>query len=245
MSEIVLPTKRIKATSLNPKLLIIYGPHKVGKTTLLSYLDDAFILDIEDGARFVDSVRLAATTLEEVNKICAKIKESKNPYKYLIIDSVTRLEDIILPYAASLYRATSMGKGWDGTDVLSLPNGAGYKYLRDAIKTYINSFKGLAEHVILVGHLKDKIVSKAGTEVSVKDLDLTGKVGSIICQDADAIGYLYRGENSELRINFQSSESLVCGARPPHLKGKDIKIADYDADKNELVNVDWKSIFPN
>lgn len=27
-----------------------------------------------------------------------------------------------------------MGKKWDGTDVTTLPNGAGYKYLRDAVK---------------------------------------------------------------------------------------------------------------
>ena len=79
-----------------------------------------------------------------------------------------------------------------GMSILSLPNGGGYLYLRIAFQKWIDKLNKLADHVILVGHLKDKVVDKKGTEVVVKDLDLTGKLKQITCSRADAIGYISR-----------------------------------------------------
>ena len=86
-------------------------------------------------------------------------------------------------------------------------------------------------------------IEKKGKEVQAKDLDLTGKLKAITCSDADAIGYLYRGTDNELIINFQSSDEVTCGARPAHLKGQQITVAEYDEDKNDLKNVAWDKIY--
>jgi len=87
----------------------------------------------------------------------------------------------------------------------------------------------LADHVILVGHLKDKMLDKKGKEVSSKDLDLTGKIKQITCANADAIGYIYR-ENEETKISFNSQGDITAGSRCGHLKGQDIVL-------------DWTKIF--
>lgn len=73
-------------------------------------------------------------------------------------------------------------------------------------------------------------------------LDLTGKSGSILCSQVDAIGYIYRNEN-ETRINFSPSNNLISGARSPHLRNQDIIIAESDDQNN--VKVDWSKIFIN
>ena len=73
--------------------------------------------------------------------------------------------------------------------------------------------------MILVGHLKDKLLDKKGKEVSVKDLDLTGKIKQITCANADAIGYIYR-EDEKTMISFDSKEDVTAGSRCAHLKGK-------------------------
>jgi len=54
-----------------------------------------------------------------------RIKEQGKPYKYVTLDTVTALEDMVKPLAAKLYRETPMGKNFSGDDVIKLPNGAG------------------------------------------------------------------------------------------------------------------------
>ena len=109
----------------------------------------------------------------------------------------------------------------------------------------IEKIKKLADNVILVGHLKDSVIEKAGKEVDAKDLDLTGKLKQILCADADAIGYIHRGKNSELLVNFKSTDQVLCGSRCDHLRGQIIKVADYDEKENELININWSLVFPD
>jgi hypothetical protein len=111
---------------------------------------------------------------------------------------------------------TPMATGKDGKvysdNVLKLPNGAGYLYLRNAFDLMIDKFKEAFPRTILSGHIKDKFIDKAGTEVAAKDLDLTGKIKSIVCSRADAIGYLKREENKCI-ITFKTSDEINCGVR--------------------------------
>ena len=41
--------------SLNPKVLLLYGAPKVGKTTMLSKLDDCLIIDTEKGTNMLEA----------------------------------------------------------------------------------------------------------------------------------------------------------------------------------------------
>ena len=117
-----------------------------------------------------------------------------------------------------------MGKNFEtknpGMSILSLPNGAGYLYLRMAYKKWIDRLNLLADRVILVGHLKDKMLEKKGKEVAVKDLDLTGKIKQITCANADAVGYIYREGDGITMISFDSMDDVTAGSRCHHLKGK-------------------------
>jgi len=40
-----LPKQKVKAEIQSPETLVLYGPPKIGKTTLLATLDDFLILD--------------------------------------------------------------------------------------------------------------------------------------------------------------------------------------------------------
>ena len=219
--SIKLPTEKVKALTKNPKTMVIYGPPKVGKTTILSQLDNCLIIDLESGTDLIDALKVKVNDLKEIKAVGEAIKEAGKPYKYIAIDTITKLEEWCEDFGKELYKQTPMGKSFKGDSVLTLPNGAGYLYLRMAFMKMINYIKTLSDHIILVGHLKDKILEKKGKEVNAKDLDLTGKLRSITSAGADAIGYVYRDGN-EVRINFQSSDEVLCGSRCEHLKGKDI-----------------------
>ena len=228
-----LPKKKVKALRKSPKNMVLYGPPKIGKTTALSKLNDCLILDLEDGSDMVEALKIKAHSLSDLSKIGQSIIKEEKPYKYVAVDTITQLEIWCESEAKVLYQNTPMGKNFDrdnkGLSVLSLPNGAGYLYLRMAYKKWLDRLNKLADHVILVGHLKDKVIEKKGKEVTSKDLDLTGKIRSITCANADAIGYVFR-EGDKTMISFDAGQDINAGSRCDHLKG-------------QVMELDWTNIF--
>ena len=218
---------------------------KSGKTTLLSFLDQCLIIALEGGSEFLEALSVQARSVADLGEIAQAIKAKiaelgKKPYKRIAIDNATRLEEICLPYAATLYRQLPTAKKWEGTDVRTLPNGAGYLYLREAVKKVINMFKDLCDQFILIGHTKDKIINKEGEELTEMAIDLVGKLGDIVCGEADAVGYVYRKKNQTI-ISFEGGDNSIIEARAKHLRGKKIVIAESNDDND--VTVDWDKIY--
>jgi hypothetical protein len=259
MSEIVLPKQKVKASTQSPKNLIIFSAPKVGKTELLAGLPNNLILDMEEGSDFVDAMKIKVKTVEDIKAVGVAIKKDDYPYDFVTVDTVTALETICLPYAEILYARTPMGKNWFKPDkndetkladesgkkqygqITSLPNGAGYTYLRQAFTNIVEHIKTFAPRVILLGHVKDTLLEKDGADVSSSDLDLTGKIKRIAASQSDAIGYLYRHKDGKKNIlSFKTTGDISCGARPAHLRNKEIIISEM-TDKGLVTH--WKEIY--
>ena len=146
----ILPEEKVKAATKSPKRTIIYSLPKMGKTTALSQLEDCLIVDLEEGSNFVDALKVKASNLTELGELINALKSKKaelgrNPYKFIALDTATALEEIVLDLAAKKYRALPIGKNWQGDgkgnyDVRTLPNGAGYLYLRLAFQQVVDEF---------------------------------------------------------------------------------------------------------
>jgi hypothetical protein len=237
--SIVLPTKKVKAVQVNPKRLIIYSKPKAGKTTAFSMLEDNLILDLESGSGYVDALKVDIPDLKTLLDTGKAIKDAGKPYKYVTVDTVTALEGMIMPLAIKLYKATPMGKNYDGTDVTTLPNGAGYLYIRQAFFQVLDFIDTLADTVILSGHIKDTVVDDKGDMVMSANNDLTGKIKSLICANADAIGYLYR-KGSKAMLSFRTTDDVTCGARPEHLRDQEIVLTEMN---EGVLKNNWDKIF--
>lgn len=229
-----LPTKPVPATSTNPKFLILFGRPKAGKTSAIAQLENNLIVDLEGGSTFIDAMAVQARTVGDLGEVAQAIraenqKVGHNVYKHITIDNATRLEEICLSYACTLYKQTPMGRSYTGTDVRTLPNGSGYLYIRQAVRKVIDMFRELCDEFILIGHVKDVQIEKDGQELNEMALDLVGKLGSIVCGEADAVGYMYRKEN-ETHISFKGGDGTIKEARAPHLRGKDIVITTCNED---------------
>ena len=239
---IQLPTQKIAPVRANPKRMVIYSKPKAGKTSALALLDNCLILDFENGSDYVEALKLKVDSLATLKAVGQEIVKAGKPYKYIAVDTVTALEEMCLSYAKTLYMETPMGKNFNGDSVLKLPNGAGYLYLREAffkILDYIETLVPEDGSIILLGHLKDKMLETNGKEVSAVDLDLSGKIKSIVCAKADAIGLLSR-KADKVTLNFKTSEEVTCGARPDHLKNQEITLTEMV--DNKLVG-HWDKVY--
>lgn len=242
---IVLPEEKVKAKVNNPRFLVLFGRPKSGKTSCAAALEGNLVIDLEGGSEFLDCMAVQARSVTDLgdiaNAIRLSIKEKgKYPYKYITIDNATRLEEICLPYAVNMYKSLPQGKNWNGTDLRLLPNGAGYQYIRTAVRKVIDMFKELTENFILIGHTKDKYINKNGQDCTEMSLDLMGKLGDILCGEADAVGFVYRRGN-ETVVNFTSGDDTTKGARAPHLREKQIVLAE--SNENNELTFHWDRIY--
>lgn len=228
---IELPMTKIPAETQDPKYLILFGLPKVGKTTVLSTLENNLILDFENGSTYVDALKIKIDSLRKLKEVINAIKEAGKPYKYITIDTITAIEDMAKPVALSMYQnsPTFSVKYQDVKDIAQLPNGCGWGFLRQAIEAIIDMISSATSNLIICGHVKDTALNE-GIDGSVKDLDLTGKLKRVLSARSDAIGFVHRDENSNLCINFGQNGEILTGARPEHLANKDIIVAERQED---------------
>lgn len=246
---IKLPLEKNKPIDENPKVMIIFARPKAGKTTIVSALENNLIIDLEDGTDYVEAMAIKAKTIKDLRDIREAIIKAGKPYKFITIDTVTVLEDLVNEVALQIYRETPMGKvyglnpqtgKYENKDIKLLPNGGGYLYLRIAFERVVNSFKGLSDYLILLGHTKEKNINKDGKELSENSLDLSGKLERLTTAKADAVGFLYR-EGNKNYLNFQGGGDSIVEARPSHLRNKNILIAESDDDG--IMTMYWDKIF--
>jgi hypothetical protein len=212
----MLKKEKRKPVSINPNVLLLYGAPKVGKTTMLSKLDDCLIIDTEKGSRMIEGYISEVNSRDELIKMLVEIKESKDvKFKYIALDTIDKI-------AEWAERRVCEEEGV--SSIADLAFGKGYGLVREKVSKTVSHFKEVAEHLIIIGHRKVAYAVTEGNPIVVPEsLDLTGKLKNVIMAGCDAIGYVYRNDKEELMVSFKANEAIEAGSRCPHLKGKAVK----------------------
>ena len=219
----VLKKIKRKVVSINPSSLLLYGAPKVGKTSMLSSLDDCLIIDTEKGARMIEGYIQEVNNRDELIATLIDIKDSKDvSYKYIAIDTIDKV-------AEWAERRVCEEEGVKS--IADLAFGKGYGLVREKVTKTVSAFKEVAEHLIIIGHRKVAYAVTEGNPIVVPEsLDLTGKLKNVIMSSCDAIGYVYRNDKEQLMVSFKANEAIEAGSRCAHLKGKEVKF-------------EWKNIY--
>lgn len=259
---IILPTQMVKAETKGPIKLIIMSHPKVGKTSLLAGLKDNLIIDFQRGTETIDALKVYANNIKEIKQIIKAIQDQpKGTYKYITLDPITELEPMCLSYGELLYSQSLDGKNWFKKDengklskhsgkykyknILNLPFGAGYRYLKDAFFEIIARFDNVCtEHgakLIMSGHIDYRTVTNENEEIQIKDLDLYKGIKGYLTQLVSDIGYIYRSKENENTISFKTQENQIIGARAEHLRNQEFVISELQEDGTLKTN--WDKIF--
>jgi len=216
-----LPTSRIAPARRNPKLLTLFGQSKVGKTTTLSKLENCLILDTEQGTDFVSAMKVQVNSLPELMSTMKAIRDSDHKYDFIALDT---LDNMVFWVEHTICQENKVKQIGD------IPFGGGYAQVRDRVIMLINRFKTLSEHVVLIGHRKKTLIGSDSVEVNTSSLDLSGKLKNLVMADSDAIGFVYRDEESNLKVTFEASSEIEAGSRCEHLRGN-------------VVDFEWENIY--
>ena len=219
----VLKKIKRKVVSINPSSLLLYGAPKVGKTSMLSSLDDCLIIDTEKGARMIEGYIQEVNSRDELINTLIDIKDSKDvSYKYIAIDTIDKVAE---------WAERRVCEEESVKSIADLAFGKGYGLVREKVIKTVSAFKEVAEHLIIIGHRKVAYAVTEGNPIVVPEsLDLTGKLKNVIMSSCDAIGYVYRNDKEELMVSFKANEAIEAGSRSAHLKGKEVKF-------------EWKNIY--
>ena len=179
--------------------------------------------------------------------LAKSIKEANQPYDYVVIDTISQL-DIEAEWVGTWdYMNSIAGKNFNRattpngdviidpntkksimlppTDpeyqsVLTLGQGYGYRYTRNAIMDIFDSLKNLGKIcTIFVCHVADKMIALKGKdEVMIKDLALVGKTRDILPRLVDGTGNVWN-EDGQFMISFKGNDQQLGGIRATHLVG--------------------------
>lgn len=207
-----LPTKVIKSTTVNPSLLTVFGQSKVGKTTMLSKLNNCLIIDTEKGTKYVDALKVQVNNSAELKSMVKALKGDEGTvYDYLALDTI---DNVVSWFEKDVARDNNVDS------FAKIPFGDGYNQVRTRVMNMITALMDCCDHVIIIGHRKKTIIGNESVEVNVSSLDLSGKLKNYVMAKSDAIGFVYRDEEGHLKISFEASDEIEAGTRLPHLAGK-------------------------
>ena len=256
-----------QAESTSPQIFLFYAQPKLGKSAICaSYTTDfepgsSVIINTQlGGYRFLNAVKIDAFTPREFNDAVTAIKEDSR-IKTVIIDHISALDEWAEVVGTIRYMQKPQGKKHNAKDPLNpgagrysptdqawvsvheLGEGYGYRYSREVMSDWLDTFLSLGKRVILVAHIKDKYIStaKEGEFITASEVDLTGKVKSIYLKKVDSVAKLV-AEGDKRLLSFEArNEHETLGGHAKHLRGK-ILISEYDQEAEKLSTF-WENIF--
>ena len=164
-----------------PHLLIIYGPHGVGKSTFAADAPAPIFLGAEDGANNLNVSRLPQTkSLDVVMRGLSELLHEAHPFKTLVGDSLDWMEGLV-------YEAVCVDKKVKSIE--DIPYGKGYAYALEKWREMMQALTRLREekgmNIILIAHAKIKKFEDPSTPAGYERYQLKLQTGA--ATDASAL----------------------------------------------------------
>jgi hypothetical protein len=126
----------------------IYGPEKLGKSTLAAAFPSPVILDTEEGTHHLDVARVSIGSWDELRSAIAEIGSKPSEFKTVVIDSADWAERLLVEHLLAEHKQKSIeGFGF----------GKGYTLLAEGfgrLLTQCDALIGVGLHVVFVAHSK-------------------------------------------------------------------------------------------
>lgn len=136
-----------------PQRVVLYGPGKVGKTTLATLAPNAVVVDVENGSRQIDTQRVDHDLVDTFENLRACLQsDALDGFDTVILDGATKTEELAVAHTLATVKHE---KGHYVTSIEGYGFGKGLQFVYD---TYLLFLADLdlqvrrGRNVILVAH---------------------------------------------------------------------------------------------
>ena len=217
-----IPTERSKkASKLEEFTWILYGPPKIGKSTLANHFGKSpFFIAAEESLKFLEVYRLpskedgALRSWKEFKRVCQAISEAiaedRFPHDTIVIDTA----DVLLMFCTEYICAINEIK-----HPSDLPYGKGGALVTEEFSRVITKLTNLGKGMVFICHSKEKEMKIKNIESTKTTTSLSGGSGKFLSGLVDVIVYIGYDESDpgKRKIFLQGNEYLEAGGREKQL----------------------------
>jgi hypothetical protein len=211
---------------LSGYITYIYGPAKVGKTTLASQMPKPLLLAFEVGYHALPGVMAQdITSWSEIKQVLRELKkpEVKEMFSTICIDTVDIAANLCEKYVCSQ----------NGVDTISqIPYGQGWTLLKKEFESTFRAITQLGYAVFFISHCKESTFKRPdGTEYSLIRPSVTSTYNSIIENMTDIYGYMHpvvQDGVTKVKITLRSVDGTISAGGRFKYMAEEID-SDYDS----------------
>ncbi|MBZ0270552.1 AAA family ATPase [bacterium] len=143
----LLPTQKTpRKTDLSDTTIMIYGPPKIGKSTLASEFPKALFLATEEGLAHVEVFQTQIDSWARFKAACAELAEGKHDFRTVVIDTIDNLYRMCADAVCAENKVKHVG---------DIPGfGKGYALVNNEFHRVLTALSRLPYGLILVSHSK-------------------------------------------------------------------------------------------
>lgn len=189
-SKRTLPTKKsVPSGKLEGRTIVIYGPPKVGKSTLASEMGEVFFMDTEGGLNELEVYKEPVGDWPTFLEWCAAIAANPTQYDAVCIDTF----DMLALYCTN-YTNTKLGIAHES----DADWGKGWKMANQEFTRALAKLAALPElGLILIGHSKDVEIKTRNATYNKSVPSLSGQLKDTVINMADLILFCDFDENED------------------------------------------------
>ena len=188
------PREIRKGIEVAPRKVVIYGPAKMGKSTLAAAAPDALLIPTEDRVKHIDCAKTdVVTRFEEIMEIFEYLLNG-SPYRTVIIDTLDWMEPMLHDYICRKKNFKSLID--DSNKEVNYGRGLKYHAV-EGWKMFLQNCDTLREqanmHIILVAHSAIEKVSPPDSDAYDRySMKLDKNAVAVVEEWADIIGFYNR-----------------------------------------------------
>ena len=178
---IALPKEKTKLSlDLSSKTLLVYGPPKIGKSTLASQFPDALFLECEPGLNALEVFKVPTYTWPDFLSACKLVAAGDHPFKTVIVDTVDNAFKFCSDHICAKHSIEYEG---------DLPHGKGWAFVKNEWHRVLTRLASLPYGLILVSHAQDKTIETRTGEYTKTQPSLPDRARGVVLGLVDMILY--------------------------------------------------------
>lgn len=178
---IALPTERTKPVcDLSQQTVLVYGPPKIGKSSLAARFPDALFLECEPGLNQLDVFKVTTYAWEDFLAACKLVAAGGHHFKTIVVDTIDNAFKYCTDHVCGKHSIDYEG---------DLPHGKGWALVKNEWHRVLTRLASLPYGLVLISHAQDKTIETRTGEYTKTQPSLPDRARNVVLGLVDMILY--------------------------------------------------------